>query len=88
MIGSPEKLILLHVSSAIPPPNPAAFLPCLCRPVEGLKEMVDHYVKGTQVRQLLFCPNSMCAGYASEVWDPIWHGYDDPEAAKKAGAHK
>ena len=54
--------------------------------VDGLREMVDHYVKGTQVRQLMFCPNSMCASYASEVWDPIWHEYDDPEAAKKAGA--
>ena len=53
--------------------------------VEGLKELVDHYAKGTQVRQLMFSPNSMCVSYASEVWDPVWHGYDDPEALKKAG---
>jgi len=50
---------------------------------EGLREMVDHYVQGTQVRQLFFSPNSMCASYASEVWDPIWHGHDDPEAAQR-----
>ena len=56
--------------------------------VEGLKRMVDHYVEGTQVWQLLLCPNSMCASYASEVWDPIWHGHDNPEAAKKAGANR
>ena len=53
--------------------------------VEGLKRMVDHYVEGTQVRQLLFSPNSMCASYASDVLDPIWHDHDDPEALKKAG---
>ena len=53
--------------------------------VEGLKKLVDHYAKGTQVRRLMFSPNSMCASYASEVWDPIWHGHDDPEALKKAG---
>ncbi len=51
--------------------------------VDGLKEMVDHYVKGTQVKQLVFCPNSMCTSYASEVWDPIWHDYDDPDLIKK-----
>ena len=52
---------------------------------EGLKQMVDHYVQGTQVRQLLFSPNSMCASYASDVLDPIWHDHDDPEALRKAG---
>jgi len=51
--------------------------------VDGLKEMVDHYVKGTQVKQLVFCTNSMCTSYASEVWDPIWHDYDDPDLIKK-----
>ena len=54
--------------------------------IDALKVLVDHYVKGIQVRQLMFCPNSMCASYASEVWDPICQDYDDPEAAKKAGA--
>jgi len=56
--------------------------------VEGLREMVDHYVQGTQVRQLLFCPNCMCASYASDVFDPIWHSHDDPEAAKNARANR
>ena len=55
--------------------------------IDGLKQMVDNYVRGTQVRQLLFSPNSMCTSCASDVWDPIWHGHDDPEAAKKAGAN-
>jgi hypothetical protein len=36
---------------------------------------VDQYA-GTQVRELLLCPNAMRTSYASEVWDPIWHGYD------------
>jgi hypothetical protein len=36
---------------------------------------VDQYA-GTQVRELLLCPNAMRTSYASDVWDPIWHGYD------------
>lgn len=36
---------------------------------------VDQYA-GTQVAQLLLCPNCMRTSYASEVWDPIWRGYD------------
>ncbi|MFH1007285.1 MAG: hypothetical protein V1800_07265, partial [Candidatus Latescibacterota bacterium] len=56
--------------------------------VEGLREMVDHYVQGTQVRQLLFCPNAMCASFASEVLDPIWHGHGDPEAIRLAHADR
>jgi len=56
--------------------------------IDGLKEMIDHYVKGTQVRQLLFSPNSMCTSYASKVWDPIWHDYDDPDAVKRAASNE
>jgi len=37
--------------------------------------LVDQYA-GTQVRHLLFSPNSMRTSYASKVWDPIWHNYD------------
>ncbi len=36
---------------------------------------VDQYA-GTQVRELMLCPNSMRTSYASSVWDPIWRGYD------------
>lgn len=36
---------------------------------------VDQYA-GTQVRELMLCPNAMRASFASKVWDPIWHGYD------------
>jgi hypothetical protein len=36
---------------------------------------VDQYA-GTQVRELLLCPNCMRTSYASKVWDPIWRGYD------------
>ncbi|MEN8229132.1 MAG: hypothetical protein ABFS38_13320 [Bacteroidota bacterium] len=56
--------------------------------VEGLKAMVDNYVKETQVRQLMFSPNAMCTSYASEVWDPIWHDYDDPDAAKREASNE
>lgn len=44
----------------------------------GLAEVngwVDQYA-GTQVRELMLCPNAMRTSYASEVWDPIWRGYD------------
>jgi hypothetical protein len=36
---------------------------------------VDQYA-GTQVRELMLCPNCMRASYASKVWDPLWRGYD------------
>ena len=36
---------------------------------------VDQYA-GTQVRELMLSANSMRTSYASEVWDPIWRGYD------------
>ncbi|HEY3340512.1 MAG TPA: hypothetical protein VGK81_00785 [Anaerolineae bacterium] len=36
---------------------------------------VDQYA-GTQVKQLLLCPNCMRTSYASNVWDPIWRDYD------------
>ena len=36
---------------------------------------VDQYA-GTQVRHLMLCPNCMRTSYASQVWDPIWRGYD------------
>jgi len=39
---------------------------------------VDQYA-GTQVTELLLCPNCMRTSYDSAVWDPIWRGYD-PEA--------
>ena len=56
--------------------------------VEGLQRLVDHYVDETQVRQLLLSPNSMCASYASEVLDPIWHDCGDPDEDEKAGVHR
>jgi hypothetical protein len=43
------------------------------------EELVDAFVdqySGTQVSTLLLCPNCMRASYASQVWDPIWRGYD------------
>ena len=42
---------------------------------EKVAAWVDQYA-GTQVRELLMCPNCMRTSYASEVWDPIWLGYD------------
>jgi hypothetical protein len=36
---------------------------------------VDQYA-GTQVQELLLCPNAMRTSYDSRVWDPIWLGYD------------
>ena len=36
---------------------------------------VDQYAN-TQVRELFLCPNCMRTSYASDVWDPIWAGYD------------
>jgi len=46
---------------------------------ELVDALVDQYA-GTQVRELLFSPNSMRTSFASRVWDPIWRGYD-PEGA-------
>ncbi len=43
--------------------------------VETVASWVDQYA-GTQVRELLLCPNAMRTSYASAVWNPIWHGYD------------
>ncbi|MFP4029237.1 MAG: hypothetical protein ACLFWL_15730 [Candidatus Brocadiia bacterium] len=37
--------------------------------------LVDQYAN-TNVEHLLFSPNSMCTSYGSEVWEPIWNGYD------------
>ncbi|PKO20768.1 MAG: hypothetical protein CVU38_18320 [Chloroflexi bacterium HGW-Chloroflexi-1] len=45
---------------------------------EHVDALVDTYA-GTQVRELLFCPNAMRTSYASAVWPAIWDGYD-PEA--------
>lgn len=43
--------------------------------VEDVDGWVDQYAD-TQVRELMLCPNCMRTSYASEVWDPIWRGYD------------
>lgn len=45
---------------------------------EKVESWVDQYA-GTQVKELMLCPNSMRTSYASKVWDPIWRGYD-PQA--------
>ena len=47
---------------------------------EWVDALVDQYA-GTQVAELLLCPNCMRASYASQVWDPIWRGYqpDGPD---------
>ncbi len=42
---------------------------------EKVASWVDQYA-GTQVRELMLCPNAMRASYGSKVWDPIWHNYD------------
>lgn len=46
---------------------------------ETVASWVDQYA-GTQVKELLLCPNCMRTSYDSAVWNPIWYGYD-PEAA-------
>ena len=43
--------------------------------VETVASWVDQYA-GTQVRELIVNVNCMRTSYASEVWDPIWRGYD------------
>jgi len=42
---------------------------------ERVASWVDQYA-GTQVMELLLCPNCMRTSYDSAVWDPIWRGYD------------
>lgn len=42
---------------------------------EKVASFVDQYA-GTQVREILFSPNSQRTSFASKVWDPIWKGYD------------
>jgi hypothetical protein len=42
---------------------------------EAVAAWVDQYA-GTQVRELLLSPNAMRTSYQSQVWDPIWRGYD------------
>lgn len=45
---------------------------------ETVESWVDQYAD-TQVKTLMLNPNGMRTSYASEVWDPIWKGYD-PDA--------
>ena len=45
---------------------------------ETVASWVDQYA-GTQVKELLLCPNCMRTSFQSAAWDPIWRGYD-PEA--------
>jgi hypothetical protein len=42
---------------------------------EFVASFVDQYA-GTQVRELLLCPNSQRTSFSSEAWDPVWKGYD------------
>ncbi|HUT75892.1 MAG TPA: hypothetical protein VM221_13785 [Armatimonadota bacterium] len=42
---------------------------------EQVAAWVDQYAD-TQVQELILNPNAMRTSYASEVWDPIWRGYD------------
>lgn len=42
---------------------------------ETAASWVDQYAD-TQIKELMLCPNCMRTSYASEVWDPIWRGYD------------
>ena len=41
--------------------------------VERIESLVNTFAD-TQVRELVFCVNSMRASYASDVWDRIWKG--------------
>jgi hypothetical protein len=43
--------------------------------IETVDTFVDQYAD-TRVSHLLLCPNSMRTSYGSQVWDPIWRGYD------------
>ena len=42
---------------------------------ETVAAFVDQYAN-TQVRELMFSPNSMRTSFASKAWNPIWKGYD------------
>lgn len=44
--------------------------------VEGLQNLVDYYVKDTQIGGLLFCTNLQKALYDSKVWEPLYADYD------------
>jgi hypothetical protein len=41
----------------------------------SVDQMVANYA-GTDIREFYFSPNSMRTSFASDVWDPIWKGYD------------
>jgi len=47
---------------------------------EFVSSFVDQYA-GTQIRELILSANSQRTSFASEVWDPIWKGYqpDGPD---------
>lgn len=45
---------------------------------EIVESWVDQYAE-TQVKYLMLNPNAMRTSYASDVWDPIWKGYDPDE---------
>jgi hypothetical protein len=42
---------------------------------QAVASWVDQYA-GTQVKELMLCPNAMRTSFNSAVWDPIWKGYD------------
>jgi hypothetical protein len=42
---------------------------------EAVAGWVDQYAE-TQVKELILNPNCMRTSYASNAWNPIWHGYD------------
>lgn len=42
---------------------------------ETVASFVDQYA-GTQVREILFSPNSQRTSFASKAWEPIWKGYE------------
>ena len=48
---------------------------------DSVDQMVANY-KGTDIREFYFSPNSMRTSFASEVWDPIWKGYE-PDAGNE-----
>lgn len=43
--------------------------------VEGLRALVEQY-RDTQVRELFFNVNAQTTSYASDVWEPVSHGFD------------
>ena len=48
---------------------------------KGLEQFVGQYAN-TGIKELVFCVNSMRTNYASNVWQPIWKGYqpDGPDS--------